>query len=364
MSAPIIITVPNSYLAVDDMESKVVIDVGPNPPSRKRRLDHLTWEEKMQRKKLKNRVAAQTSRDRKKAKMDEMESRIKECMDMNERLVSEVENLKALNERLLSENATLRSETAARTVAGTPRPAEGGAPDGDPRGAPAAGDVPPLADLLAHLDSEEYLDTLHQLADSLLKEFDTSPAAEIEDIKVGDSRECTQGNQVVGSSTKQLESSQSGILESLKHDVDRILAQHSYAHPYPSTDEVQIKEEDGDKGDMFYASYEANDCVTVEVPCDDQVVEEVPVFNVDTDFNTLTNNCSEISIECDMKLLSPMTLSPKSLEENYLRVSPSHTSLSSDLGYESLSSPLSEHETMDLSDFWCESFSELFPGLA
>ncbi|XP_047528156.1 X-box-binding protein 1 isoform X2 [Vanessa atalanta] len=124
MSAPIIITVPNSYLAVDDMESKVVIDVGPNPPSRKRRLDHLTWEEKMQRKKLKNRVAAQTSRDRKKAKMDEMESRIKECMDMNERLVSEVENLKALNERLLSENATLRSETAARTVAGTPRPAE------------------------------------------------------------------------------------------------------------------------------------------------------------------------------------------------------------------------------------------------
>ncbi|XP_046964994.1 X-box-binding protein 1 isoform X2 [Vanessa cardui] len=124
MSAPIIITVPNSYLAVDDMESKVVIDVGPNPPSRKRRLDHLTWEEKMQRKKLKNRVAAQTSRDRKKAKMDEMESRIKECMDMNERLVSEVENLKALNERLLSENATLRSEAAARTVAGTPRPAE------------------------------------------------------------------------------------------------------------------------------------------------------------------------------------------------------------------------------------------------
>lgn len=50
MSAPIIITVPNTYLAVDDMESKVVVDVAPNLPSRKRRLDHLTWEEKMQRK--------------------------------------------------------------------------------------------------------------------------------------------------------------------------------------------------------------------------------------------------------------------------------------------------------------------------
>lgn len=79
----------------------------------------------MQRKKLKNRVAAQTSRDRKKAKMDEMESRLKHIMDMNERLTVEVESLKALNERLLSENASLRSEAAAaRTVAGAPRPAE------------------------------------------------------------------------------------------------------------------------------------------------------------------------------------------------------------------------------------------------
>lgn len=46
MSAPIIITVPNNYLVEDD---GVVVDVAPTP-SRKRRLDHLTWEEKMQRK--------------------------------------------------------------------------------------------------------------------------------------------------------------------------------------------------------------------------------------------------------------------------------------------------------------------------
>lgn len=167
---------------------------------------------------------------------------------------------------------------------------------------------------------------------------------------------------MVGTTTKQLEPSKSGILDTLKHDVDRILAQHSYAHPYP-TETVQIME-DGDKGDMFYASYEANDCITIEVPCEDQVVEEMPAITVDTDFNTLTNNCSEITVENDMKLLSPMTLSPNSMEENLLGVSPSHTSVSSDLGYESLSSPLSEPESLDLSDFWCESFSELFPGLA
>lgn len=48
---------------------------------KKRRLDHLTWEEKLQRKKLKNRVAAQTSRDRKKAKMEDMEKTIQEQSD-------------------------------------------------------------------------------------------------------------------------------------------------------------------------------------------------------------------------------------------------------------------------------------------
>lgn len=124
MSAPIIITVPNNFLTVEEVDSEVMSDAESPPPSRKRRLDHLTWEEKMQRKKLKNRVAAQTSRDRKKAKMDEMEYQIKQLVDANERLTSEVSSLKALNERLLSENASLRSEAAARTVAGARGPAE------------------------------------------------------------------------------------------------------------------------------------------------------------------------------------------------------------------------------------------------
>lgn len=75
--------------------------------------------------KLKNRVAAQTSRDRKKAKMDDMEKQLKQCMEANERLMSEVASLKALNERLLSENTVLRSEAAAaRSVAGAQGPAE------------------------------------------------------------------------------------------------------------------------------------------------------------------------------------------------------------------------------------------------
>ncbi|CAG4907651.1 unnamed protein product [Colias eurytheme] len=81
------------------------------------------------------------------------------------------------------------------------------------------------------------------------------------------------------------------------------------------------------------------------------------------DFSELTNNCSDITLECDMKLLSPMCMSPKSFDDSF-SVSPSHTNLSSDLAYESLSSPFSEPDSLDLSDFWCESFSELFPALA
>lgn len=178
---------------------------------------------------------------------------------------------------------------------------------------------------------------------------------------------------MVGTAAKHLESSESVVID-LKHDVHRILSQHSYAHPYTADivaepiNTVQIKEENNDKGDIFFASFDdENDCVTIEVPCEDQVLDEVPTvptIKVDTEFGTLTENCLGITLECDMKLLSPMSLSPKSVEENLLAMSPSHTSLSSDLGYESLASPLSETDSMDLSDFWCESFSELFPGLA
>lgn len=166
---------------------------------------------------------------------------------------------------------------------------------------------------------------------------------------------------MVGTAAEHMESSESVIVD-MKHDVDRIMSQHSYAHPYKIDTEVQIKE-DNDKGDMFYATDDATDCVTIELPCE-EIIEEVTPIHIDTDFSTLTNDCKGITMECDMKMLSPMTLSPNSEEENLLALSPTHTNFSSDLGYESLASPLSEPESMDLSDFWCDSFSELFPGLA
>ena len=74
------------------------------PPVRKRaNLDHLSPEEKLMRRKLKNRVAAQNARDKKRAKIDEMEALIQQLQDENQML-------KELNQKLSQENNQLRGE--------------------------------------------------------------------------------------------------------------------------------------------------------------------------------------------------------------------------------------------------------------
>uniref|UniRef100_T1D4G5 X-box-binding protein 1 n=1 Tax=Psorophora albipes TaxID=869069 RepID=T1D4G5_9DIPT len=104
MSSPIVITVPTKYIPINlapvmikqEPISLAGSDAEESASSmdeflargKKRRLDHLTWEEKLQRKKLKNRVAAQTSRDRKKAKMEDMEKTI----DQQTEQINELQN--------------------------------------------------------------------------------------------------------------------------------------------------------------------------------------------------------------------------------------------------------------------------------
>lgn len=71
-------------------------------PKKRKRLTNLSPDERLMRRKLKNRVAAQTARDRKKQRMDELEI-----------LLSEVE---AENKRLQAENNALRRRTGKLTV--------------------------------------------------------------------------------------------------------------------------------------------------------------------------------------------------------------------------------------------------------
>lgn len=75
--------------------------------SRKRtNLDHLSPEERLMRRKLKNRVAAQTARDKKKQYIDEME-------EMLEKVKSERRLLADENRRLQTNNTNLQLENAA-----------------------------------------------------------------------------------------------------------------------------------------------------------------------------------------------------------------------------------------------------------
>lgn len=72
MSTKVLIPRVSSMSSSSTDSDSVSVHSVSTTPGRKRKLDHLSFEEKVQRKKLKNRVAAQTSRDRKKKQMEEM----------------------------------------------------------------------------------------------------------------------------------------------------------------------------------------------------------------------------------------------------------------------------------------------------
>ncbi|KAM4710448.1 X-box-binding protein 1 [Discoglossus pictus] len=79
-----------------------------HPPRKRQRLTHLSPEEKALRRKLKNRVAAQTARDRKKARMSELEQQVVDLEMENEKLLIENEILREKSHNLVTENQELR----------------------------------------------------------------------------------------------------------------------------------------------------------------------------------------------------------------------------------------------------------------
>ncbi|CAG0904594.1 unnamed protein product [Darwinula stevensoni] len=78
------------------------------PRRKKVKLDHLSSEEKMMRRKMKNRAAAQSARDRKKARMEELECLVKILEEQHSKLAAENKILRLQNEALEEENAELR----------------------------------------------------------------------------------------------------------------------------------------------------------------------------------------------------------------------------------------------------------------
>merc|ERR1711860_68136 len=84
-------------------------------PVRKRaNLDHLSPEEKLMRRKLKNRVAAQNARDKKRTKMEEMEAELLRLKNHAKSLECKNAELVGENQRLVAENDDLRSNCQSR----------------------------------------------------------------------------------------------------------------------------------------------------------------------------------------------------------------------------------------------------------
>lgn len=71
-------------------------------------LDHLTQEEKTLRRKMKNRVAAQSARDRKKALFDDMKAQMDRLIKEKAKLIAHNQTLKVKNDQLTAENLALR----------------------------------------------------------------------------------------------------------------------------------------------------------------------------------------------------------------------------------------------------------------
>ncbi|XP_036594127.1 LOW QUALITY PROTEIN: X-box-binding protein 1 [Trichosurus vulpecula] len=81
---------------------------GQSPARKRQRLTHLSPEEKALRRKLKNRVAAQTARDRKKARMSELEQQVVDLEEENQKLLIENQLLRERTHGLVIENQELR----------------------------------------------------------------------------------------------------------------------------------------------------------------------------------------------------------------------------------------------------------------
>lgn len=89
---------------------KLTSESNDEPPALKRtRLTGLNHEEKLERRKLKNRIAAQTARDRKKARMDELEDLVRQMEREKELLIQENIRLKSQSTELVQQNKSLRS---------------------------------------------------------------------------------------------------------------------------------------------------------------------------------------------------------------------------------------------------------------
>jgi len=100
-----------SEMIVDDLN----LDIDEPKIKKKRireKLDHLTHEEKLMRRKIKNRISAQSARDRKKNRMQTLERKIEILCEDRHKILKENAILKKQNEQIIAENSDLKKRLA------------------------------------------------------------------------------------------------------------------------------------------------------------------------------------------------------------------------------------------------------------
>lgn len=101
-------SVKNAVLAQPIEELLGLKTAGEHPVRKRERLSHLTAEEKQNRRKLKNRVAAQTARDRKKYRTSKLEEAVRVLILESGKLREENKCLKKTCEELKNQNVELQ----------------------------------------------------------------------------------------------------------------------------------------------------------------------------------------------------------------------------------------------------------------
>ncbi|KAK6625403.1 hypothetical protein RUM43_005700 [Polyplax serrata] len=340
-------------------------------PVRKRmRLHQLSWEEKLQRKKLRNRIAAQTSRDRKKAKMDYLEESIKQLKEQNDILIMQVEELKQRNETLLDTNEQLQKELTVRSYTCpcfTRHSDAEGRVDLSEKSKEAVRQAPVK---IAHsfnrpavstelpqqkgqwaivAGGETFLDDLERLAASLLEEVEhygsgEKSLANPKEVPVSDRKECITDSQVVGTTSEFMESSESGRSLSMQKpsfnftdlavedQICLITSEHSYAHVPTHLQEV-------------ICPMESSEEVFTTIP-------EITVSESEDSVNQEMSESSNYLFEKDYITVPQLT-----------SFSSSKSEASSDLGYESHGSPCGSDLSSSFGEFFGDSLPELFPEL-
>ncbi|TSU24215.1 X-box-binding protein 1 [Bagarius yarrelli] len=310
-------------------------------PLRKRqRLTHLSPEEKALRRKLKNRVAAQTARDRKKAKMGELEQQVLELENENQKLYLENQMLRDRTSDLMSENEELRQRLGLDTLVRKEKVLESDASDlallnGSSESAVLRLRVPPSDLLLGILDIIE--------PELFLKEDnEPNPAEQI---------------LLVGSASGALPAPSPGAVGATPVKLEAINELIQFDHIYTKPVVVEAKEEE--KEGAYKA--EDQDAVVFSSSSEDEVEVEVETVSIKDEPEEMVIPVTDSdSIGVD-DFLSEASPSFGGYDKTAYLMSDTY----SDSGYERSPSPFSDMSSPLCSDStWDDIFAnELFPQL-